>query len=159
MLAPSQIIGGACPPPPPPPPLPPSSYAYVDKCCEKVIFKYLHNHFLDKNILTPFQLGFVPGYCTINQLTFLYDAFCQALDEGKEVRVVFCDISKAFDRIWHKELLCKLEAAGITGTTLRGFTDYLNGRRQRVVIPGAMSEWAYIKAGVPQGPILGPYSF
>ena len=101
----------------------------------------------------------LPGDSTINQLTFLYDAFCQALDEGKEVRVVFCDISKAFDRVWHKGLLCKLEAAGITGATLRWFTDYLNGRRQRVVIPGAMSDWVYIKAGVPQGSILGPLLF
>ena len=73
--------------------------------------------------------------------------------------VVFCDISKAFDRVWHKGLLCKLKAAGITGATLRWFTDYLNGRKQRVVIPGAMSDWAYIKTGVPQGSILGPILF
>ena len=105
--------------------------------------------------MTPFQSGFVPGDSTINQLTFLYDAFCQAFDVGKEVRVVFCDI----DRVWHKGLLCKLEAAGITGATLRWFTDYLNGRRQRVVIPGAMSDWAYIKTGVSQGSILGPILF
>ena len=52
-----------------------------------------------------------------------------------------------------------MEAAGITGATLRWFTDYLNGRRQRVVIPGAMSDWVYIKAGVPQGSILGPLLF
>jgi hypothetical protein len=37
------------------------------------------------------------------------------LDEGKEVRVVFCDIIKAFDRIWHKGLLRKLESIGIRG--------------------------------------------
>ena len=52
-----------------------------------------------------------------------------------------------------------MEAAGITGATLRWFTDYLNGRRQRVVIPGAMSDWAYIKTGVLQGSILGPILF
>ena len=28
--------------------------------------------------------------------------FCEAVDNWKEVRVVFCDISKAFDRVWHK---------------------------------------------------------
>ena len=28
--------------------------------------------------------------------------FCEAVDNGKEVRTVFCDISKAFDRVWHK---------------------------------------------------------
>ena len=33
----------------------------------------------------------------------------QALDAGKEIRVVFFDISKAFDRVWHKGLLYKIE--------------------------------------------------
>ena len=131
----------------------------VDKVFERVMFKYLYNHLVENNILTAFQSGFVPGDSTTNQLTFLYDAFCRALDEEKEIRVVFCDISKAFDRVWHKGLVRKLEAAGITGTTLRWFTNYLKDRKQRVVIPGAKSNWNYIQAGVPQGSILGPILF
>ena len=109
------------------------------------MFKHLYNHLLDNNILTAFQSGFIPGDSTTNQLTFLYDAFCRALDEGKEVRVVFCDISKAFDRVWHKGLIRKLQAAGITGTVLRWFTNYLKDRKQRVVIPGAKSNSDYWK--------------
>jgi hypothetical protein len=45
-------------------------------------------------------------------------AFMSALDEGKEVRVAFCDISKAFDRVWHKGLLRKLESIGVRGSLL-----------------------------------------
>jgi hypothetical protein len=41
-----------------------------------------------------------------------------ALDEGKEIRVVFCVISKAFDRVWHIGLLTKLESIGIQGPLL-----------------------------------------
>ena len=48
---------------------------------------------VDTNILTPLQSGFIPGDSTVNQLTYLYDSFSHALDFGKEVRVVFCDIS------------------------------------------------------------------
>ena len=40
------------------------------------------------------------------------------IDEGKEIRAIFCDISKAFDRVWHKRLLYKLETAGISGSLL-----------------------------------------
>jgi hypothetical protein len=31
---------------------------------------------------------------------------------------VFCDISKAFDRVWHKGLIKKIEGYGITGNLL-----------------------------------------
>ena len=41
--------------------------------------------------------GFILGDSTVNQLTYLYHTFCEALDAEKEVRAVFCDISKAFD--------------------------------------------------------------
>ena len=51
----------------------------------------------------------------------LVNTFSQALDFGKEVCVVFCDISKAFDRVWHEGLLKELEAAGIAGDFLYSF--------------------------------------
>ena len=69
------------------------------------------------------------------------------------------DISKAFDRVWHKGLLYKLSSVGISGPLLRWFTDYLDKRKQRVVLPGTASSWTSIKAGVPQGSILGPLLF
>ena len=95
------------------------------------------------------QSGFIPGDSTVNQLTYLYNTFCQALDSGKEVRVVFCDVSKAFDRVWH-------EGPWITGSLFAWFRSYLTDRRQRVVLPGVQSNWNNIRAAVPQGSILGP---
>ena len=131
----------------------------IDKAFERCICKHIYNHLHDNNILTPYQSGFTPGDSTTNKLTYLYNTFSEALNSGKEVRVVFCDISKAFDRVWHKGLLCKLKAASITGTFLDWFKDYLIGRKHRVVIPGAMSDWNFINAGVPKGSILGPLLF
>ena len=72
---------------------------------------------------------------------------------------MFCDIIKAFDRVWHRGLLCKLKAAGVTGTALKWFQSYLSNRKQRVVLPGVLSDWQTIKAGAPQGSILGPLLF
>ena len=68
-------------------------------------------------------------------------------------------MSKAFDRAWHRGILYKIESAGISGSLLLWFKDYLNDRKQRVVLPGSASSWAFIKAGVPQGSILGPLLF
>ena len=116
-----------------------------------------HNYqHIENDILTP---GFIPVDFTVNQLLFLYTCttFCKALDASKEVRVIFCDISKAFGRVWHAGLIHKLRAAVISGKLLDWFTNYLLKRRQRVVLPGVESLWTFIKAGVPQGSILGHY--
>ena len=128
----------------------------LDKVFERLVFKHLFNHLRDNNILTSFQSGFIPGDSTTNQLTFLYNTFCQALDAGKEVMTVFCGIGKAFDRVWHAGLLHKLRSIGNSGELLKWFSSYLVGRKQRVVLHGVESQWNYIKAGVPQGSILGP---
>ena len=131
----------------------------LDKILERLMFKHLYNYLLDIKFITPFQSGFIPGDCTVNQLTFLYNSFCKALDDGKEIRIVFFDISKAFDRVWHRGLLAKLNSIGLSKNLLNWFENYLRDRRQRVVIPGAKSDWASIYAGVPQGSILGPLLF
>jgi hypothetical protein len=44
-----------------------------------------------------------------NQQLYIANMFSKALDEGKEIRVIFFDISKAFDRVWHRGLLFKLK--------------------------------------------------
>ena len=102
----------------------------INKFKERIVFKHLYNHFLENDILTPLQSGFIPGDSTVNQLLFLYNTFCKALDAGKEVRVIFCDMSKAFDRVLHAGIIHKLRAAGISGKLLDWFTNYLLKRRQ-----------------------------
>ena len=77
----------------------------------------------------------------------------------KEVRVVFCDIKKAFDRVWHAGLIHKLKAAGVSRSLLKWFISYLADRKQRVVLPRAQSDWNFIHAGVPRGSILRPLLF
>ena len=61
--------------------------------------------------------------------------------------------------MWHAGLLAKLQAAGVRGNVHAWFADYLSDRKQRVVLPGAVSDWTFIRAGVPQGSILGPLLF
>ena len=118
----------------------------VGKTFEKVIYKHVHNHLMDNEVITPFQSGFTRDDSTVNQLVGIYNTLCQALDDGKEVRAVFCDISKAFDRVWHRGLIAKLHHYGICGSLLKWFKSYLANRLQRVVLPGGKSEWKEIKS-------------
>ena len=71
----------------------------------------------------------------------------------------FFDISKAFDRVWHKGLSYKLKCMGINGHFLKLPESFLSNRYQHVVLNGQESSWADIKTGVPQGSILDPLFF
>ena len=71
----------------------------VGKILERIVHKHILNFFQEHHIITTLQSGFVPGDSTVNQLVDIYNTFCKALDDGKEVRAIFCDISKAFDRV------------------------------------------------------------
>ena len=71
----------------------------------------------------------------------------------------FFYISKAFDKVWHNGPIFKLHAAGIDGKVLSSLRDYLSNRTQKVVLPGGSSKSLPVRAGVPQGSVLGPLMF
>ena len=111
--------------------------------------------FIQNNLITPNQSGFKTGDSCINQLISITHEIYKSFDDGYEVRGVFLDISKAFDKVWHQGLHYKLRQNGISGKLLNILTDFLDNRTQRVILNGQYSLWAKVEAGVPQGSILG----
>ena len=87
------------------------------------------------------------------------DNIYKGFNANKETAAVFLDISRAFDRVWHKGLLFKLKCLGTDGPIFQWFCDYLTGRNQKVVLNGTNSSTEYVNAGVPQGSILAPLLF
>ena len=131
------------------------------KIFEKIIFNNLYSNLNANNLITKNQSGFRPGDYTTNQLLFLADETHQTFVDPKslEVRAVFLDISKAFDKVWHDKLISKLKQNGISGSLLQLFENYLLNRNQRVVLNGSLSNYSVIESGVPQGSVLGPLLF
>ena len=80
----------------------------------------------------------------------------QSFDEGFNVRSVFLDLSKAFDKVWHDDIIFKLKQNGISGNLLNLSPNFLRNRKQRVLLNGQTSSWVDVDAGVPQGFILSP---
>ena len=80
------------------------------KILEKNIFNSLYTYFHSNNLITKNQSGFHPGDSTTNQLLYLVDEIHQAFDsiDSYEVRAVFLDISKAFNKIWHDGYISSL---------------------------------------------------
>ena len=73
------------------------------KMFEKIIFNNLYKYLNTNNLITKNQSGFRPCDSTTNQLLYLVNEIHKAFDDPKslEVRAVFLDISKAFDKVWH----------------------------------------------------------
>ncbi|OWF47171.1 RNA-directed DNA polymerase from transposon BS [Mizuhopecten yessoensis] len=131
----------------------------VGKVFERVIFKHIYNYFFENSLFYKYQSGFLPGHSTVYQLIEMYHNICLSLEEKKHTCIVFCDISKAFDRVWHNGLYIKLKSYGIGGELLVWLKDYLHQRQQKVCVNESFSKLGSIDAGVPQGSILGPLLF
>ena len=131
----------------------------VGKSFERVIFKHVYNHLITNSLIYQYQSGFLPGHSTVHHLIELVHHTCLALEKYEINCQIFCDISKAFDRVWHRGLLLKQENYGINGNLLLWFEDYLQNRSQTIFINENFSSHKSTTAGVPQGYVLGPLLF
>ena len=108
----------------------------VGKAFERVIFKHVNNHIADNNLLYKYQSGFLSGHSTVHHLIEIIHHTCLALENYETSCHIFCDISKALDRGWHRGLILKLEKYGIIGNLLKWFENYLTIRTQMVFVNG-----------------------
>ena len=72
---------------------------------------------MNNNLISKHQSGFRPGDSTTNQLIDFVNEILKAFDDHSslEVRSVFLDLAKAFDKVWHKGLIFKFKQNGIKG--------------------------------------------
>ena len=106
------------------------------------------------------QFGNVKGVSTSHYLTHLMHYLFQGAEEsGNLGTVVLTDFSKAFDLIDHTLLIEKIIGLGVRGSIVPWICDFLHLRQQCVKYNNILSDYVFLKGGVPQGTKLGPVGF
>ena len=96
------------------------------KVLERCIFNNIKYHIYEQ--LNPCQHGFMPGKSCVTQLIEVLDQLGRELDRGKQIDVLYLDMSKAFDKVSHTELIHRLREFGFGGHILKWFVSYLTNR-------------------------------
>ena len=67
--------------------------------------------------------------------------------------MVFCDVPKAFDRVWHKGLIFKLKQLGLDGSLLDLISNYLDNRNNECFL-NPLCQVSKVLLGWPGGAMV-----
>ena len=87
---------------------PVSLLSVVSKVFEKLVNNRIVDHLEKYGLFSDFQYGFRSSQSTTDLLTIVSDRIARAFNRSGATQAVALDISKAFDRVWHADLLHKL---------------------------------------------------
>ena len=73
----------------------------VNKFCEKHVSNRLLDDLEKCGLFSGFQYGFRSSQSTVDFLTVVSERIAWAFSRSRATRVVACDTSKAFERVWH----------------------------------------------------------
>ena len=130
----------------------------LSKCLESFPRKWILDAILPQ--MDEHQYGSVAHRSTVTALSRLVHEWYTGMERmGVCLRILFLDFQKAFDLVDHNIAIRKLSNMGVPSTVITWIRSFLTKRTQRVKIGNIYSEPAEIKAGVPQGTLLGPVTF
>ena len=131
----------------------------TSKTMETIITKQLLTFLETSNLLSDHQYGFRKARSTGDLLAYAVHVWSSVLESCSESRVISLDISKAFDRVWHKGLLAKLPIFGLHHALIKWIGSFLSDGSIVVRVDSFLSNLHSINAGAPQGSVISPVLF
>ena len=121
------------------------------KIYEKVLNRRLLRHVEDKQLHNKRQHGFRPNRGTDTALAILHETIATHRGNGLTVDLVFRDISRAFDKVWHDGLRYKIRTSQLPDTMTRTLCNYLSDRTATIRIGNYLGQTFGLNSGVPRG--------
>ncbi|CAM4774363.1 unnamed protein product [Rotaria magnacalcarata] len=107
----------------------------------------------------PEQSGFRPKCLLPTRVLSIYQEVKNSMAANIPTFALYVDYQKAYDRVWHAALLCKLERMGMPFNLLKMTCSWLKDRKVYVEYGEITSKIFNINIGLPQGSSLSPYLF
>lgn len=95
------------------------------------------------------QSDFKLSYSSINQFSAITHGIYRYFNSCDDARAVFRDISKVFDKVWHRGLICQLKQNGIFGNLLETLSKFSKDKKKRAVLHSQISFWENVEVGIP----------
>ncbi|GBP35810.1 Probable RNA-directed DNA polymerase from transposon BS [Eumeta japonica] len=127
----------------------------LSKLWERIVLERLSPCLEINYVIPDHQYGFRKHHSTIEQVHRVYSTIRQCLEQKEYCSAAFLDVQQAFDRVWHKGLLCKIKKI-LPHSYYLLMSSYLCDRTFQVKLRDARSSLYTCLAGVPQGSVLGP---
>ena len=100
------------------------------------------------------------GHSTTDALLFMFQAIYEAVNcADLGARVFFADFSNGFDLIDHNILMTDLRKLEVDPALISWIAAFLADIQQAVRIGATLSDWKFLKGGVPQGTKRGVILF
>ncbi|GFT60396.1 RNA-directed DNA polymerase from mobile element jockey [Trichonephila clavipes] len=119
----------------------------------------LNQHCAAVNFIIPQQCGFRPKCSTVHQLLRVTELIHSGFAKHEATGILFLDIAKAFDKIWHDGLLIKLIRLDFPAPLIKSIHSFLSHRSFRVRVDRILSSPRPIRSGLPQGSLSSPLLF
>jgi hypothetical protein len=87
----------------------------VGKIMERVVYKNVYNYLVRNKLM----YEYLPKHSTIHQLLELYNSILNSLKKKEFSCFLFFDFSKAFDKVWHRALMHKVNYYGVKGPLIK----------------------------------------
>lgn len=127
----------------------------ASKILEKLILLRMMPLVGDGKLISDHQFGFRRKHSTVDQVHRIVKKIHSTFENKEYCSLVFLDVSQAFDKVWHEGLLFKIKN-NLPSTFFRYIKLYLENRHFMVKHSEANIGLYNIRAGVPQGSVLGP---